>query len=140
MPERWTQLPPAPCHATGRQETGGEWYVVEDFRYAPVVLEDNGQLRILPTPRQLVTAASVFERICRAQGSPFAAVPREQVAVYEAAVAERDDLAARVEELEAELAEARALAGTVDKVLSNGLMERLDARYAKKPGPKRPAA
>jgi hypothetical protein len=95
------------------------------------------------TTLRLTQSAAWIREMCSKPGSPFRLMDAEQAAAVDALRLERDQLAADVERLsikleskEAELAEARALERVVDKALADGVLARLDARYAKKPGPK----
>ena len=141
MSDRWVDTPPVPCHITGRVEAKpGQPYLIEEYLHSPAVAAPDGK-NLMPAPRlrPLVHAASQIRRVCELPGSPFVLLTKEEAEDADALRDENNVLKTRVEDLEAQLEEARALQGAVDKVLSNGLLERLDARYAKKPGPKKAA-
>ena len=135
----WVEKAPVPCRATGRDDSGGP-FVVEDIRMFRAEMTAEGVQLGSTYAMPLVASASYVRRMCDAPGSPFVLLTRDQFAEMNALAGEHGALTARVAELEAELESARALESTVDKVLSNGLLERLDERFAKKTGPKPKAA
>lgn len=126
------EKPPAPCHATGKDERNGAPYFVERTLIAEVVAGPNGP-QVRPRIRPLVHAASWIKTICDTPGSPYVALTRAEFARLQ----DRDELALRVEELEAEVAALRDTQTVVDvEALASSLVIPLRSHFASKPGPK----
>lgn len=101
---RWVDEPPAPCHATKRDQRLNGPYWVDDSLVMPMQVSPDG-LSPLGRPRLLVTAASHFNTIMSADRSPFILVPRDEDAALRAYV---EDLEAEIAELKSALEEASA--------------------------------
>jgi hypothetical protein len=139
MGDVWVPAPrkaPYRCRRTGQDSPTDGPYFEESLGYC----EAPGDDRELT----LYHSALWLRTICESPGSPFVLLDADShadlLAEVESLRLQLADAEANLAEREAELAEARALEGAVDKVLSNGLLERLDARYSKRPGPKPKAA
>lgn len=124
---------PFRCRRTGLDGAADGPFFEESLAYAEAGVGDDRELTLYHSPAWILS-------MCEQPGSPLVAMTEDQYLEMQQAeaevMAERDTLAMRVEELEAEVASLRELSGAVDKVLSNGLLERLDERYSRKTGPK----
>lgn len=124
--------PPAPCHATGKDEPNGAPYFVEKILMGKVE-HGPGGVRIHPRVRPVVHASSWIKMICDSPGSPFVALTHAE----HARLADRDELALRVEELEAENAALRESQTSVDvQALASALVPTLSSHFSQKTGPK----
>jgi hypothetical protein len=133
--DSWVPKPPAPCHRTGKDEVTGGPYFVEKVLVAEVVAGPSGP-QVRPRIRPIVHAASWIKTICDSPGSPFKALTADEIAVYENAVAERNDMALKIEELEQEIEARKSLDGLID---TNALVVSLEQHFARKTGPKKVA-
>ena len=131
--------PPAPCHATHKDEPNGAPYFVEDFLYGHVIRTPNGGTVTERRLRPLVNANSWIRAICEAPGSPYVAVPKEQ---HEATVRRMEEMRQEIEALQEANDNLNAILDeTPPQIDLSQFVEQLDDRYARKSGrkPKAPA-
>ena len=137
MSDTWLPAPrqlPYRCHRTGQDSA--EWgpYFEESFVYAETGGMDDRELT-------LYHSAKWVEQMCDMPGSPFDVMPKGEAhrmqKHIEVLEADREALRARIKELEGELAAGVPAPASPDAdVLADALVERLDARYARRPGRK----
>lgn len=132
---RWVSQPPAPCHATRRDQAQYGPFHVGDLKYAPVRQMPDGQVRALPQILPLVTAASHFQTMMSEPGCPFRLLTKDEDAARNAYIA---DLEQQVAELELQVQEERtARQAPIDiEALTNNVVVALSDRLPRKPGPK----
>lgn len=146
MPDRWVDVPPAPCHVTGRDQAKDDQpYLVEHFHYAAVTRGPDGAPRVLPRVLPLVHAASQIERVCQLPGSPFKLMRVKDYERWEKRLLEAqmavEDMQARIAELESENSTLRNKGGPLDvEALTNNVVAQLRDHLPKRPGPKPKAA
>lgn len=139
MSDTWVPTPrllPYRCHRTGQDSPDAGPYFEEQFLYAETGGLDDRELTLYHSARWL-------EEIACKPGSPFDLAPKGEVnrmqKFIETLEGDRDALRARIVELEAQLADSPAVScscGQDAGLLADALVERLDARYARKPGRK----
>lgn len=132
----WVDAPrkmPFRCRRTGLDGAADGPFFEESLAYAEAGVGDDRELTLYHSPAWILS-------MCSQPGSPLVALTAEQYMDLQAeladAQAERAEKTLRVEELEAELETLRGTGALLDKALGEGLLVRLDERYAKKTGPK----
>lgn len=136
MSDSWIDAPrlmPYRCHRTGQDGPESGPYFEEQFLYAEIGGYDDRELT-------MYHSAAWLREVCQKPGSPFEVVEPGEV---EALREERDELLARVERLEEELADVSAIAAERSGLDADGLAlavaEKLSDTFALKPG-RKPAA
>ena len=145
--DSWTDRPPKPpyrCHKThlDGQEDGP--YFTESFAYFEGFLHpDRGDIVPVGAPVNLIHSARWIRDMCSAPGSPFVLLDREdwerRNREHTKLIADYDDLAVQVDELEAEVRRLREQNPTSPAAIAEALRAEMDERYARKSG-RKPAA
>jgi len=142
MSDSWLPTPrllPYRCHRTGQDSADSGPYFEENFVFAEAGAYDDRELTLYHSARW-------FEQMCDAPGSPFDVMPKGEAQRMQKHIevleADREALRARIAELEANVVDpvpgGCSCSPDADELVS-ALVERLDARYSRKPG-RKPAA
>lgn len=136
---KWKQAPervPHRCLITRQGAEQDAPYLDMEFEYLLPVRDEQGRLKVKPQVQRLYLSSRGLRDVVNQPGSGMRAYTEDEMAELEARAnafeEEAADLAAQLEEARAEIETLRA-AGPIDY---DQLSTFLDARYAKKPGPK----
>lgn len=144
--DRWVARPAKPpfrCHRTHADSEADGPYFESAFAFFEGVLDPNrGEVVPAPgPPRTLYISARHLRDICSAPGSPFVLLDRadweRRNQEHAKLIADYDDLAAQVDDLEAEVRRLREQNPTSVSAIAEAVAAELDERYARKSGPRK---